>query len=57
MAHSNDAMAKPNTDHNISGRRPSLAVSQPVIGVTMAVPTTLSVTIQATWSGVADSAP
>ena len=38
-------------------RRPSLAVSQPVSGVITAVPTTFRVTIQATWSGVAESAP
>ncbi len=41
----------------ISRRRPSSAASQPAIGVTTAVATMLEVTIQAIWSGVAESEP
>ena len=41
----------------ITRRRPNLASSQPVIGVTTAVARMLKVTTQAIWSWVADIEP
>ena len=42
---------------SMTARRPKRPVSQPVIGVTMAVATMLKVIAQAIWSWVAESEP
>ncbi len=57
IAQSREVTANPATAPSISRRCPSLATSQPVIGVATAVATTFRVTTHAIWSGVAESAP
>ena len=55
--HSIEATVKPVTEQAIRVRQPSVAASQPVSGVAMAVATRLKVSTHEICSWVADSAP
>jgi hypothetical protein len=55
--HSIEVPVKPTTERTIRVRQPSLAASQPVSGVAIAVATRLKVRTQEIWSCVADRAP
>ena len=57
VAQNSEVIANPATEPSITHRCPSVATSQPVIGVMTAVATTFKVTTQDIWSGVAESAP